>query len=51
MIKKFVLVATLMSLSTSCVTKKVYQDLENKFAELKKERNALVDENEGLKKG
>lgn len=50
MIKKFVLVATLMSLSTSCVTKKVYQDLENKFAELKKERNALVDENEGLKK-
>ncbi len=50
MIKKIVLVATLLSLSTSCVTKKVYQDLENKFAELKKERNALADENEGLKK-
>lgn len=50
MIKKIVLVATLLSLSTSCVTKKVYQDLENKFADLKKERNALADENEGLKK-
>lgn len=50
MIKKIVLVTTLLSLSTSCVTKKVYQDLENKFAELKKERNALADENEGLKK-
>ena len=50
MIKKIVLVATLMALSTSCVTKKVYQDLENKFADLKKERNALADENEGLKK-
>jgi len=50
MTKKIVLVATLMALSTSCVTKKVYQDLENKFAELKKERNALADENEGLKK-
>ena len=50
MCKKIVLVATLMVLSTSCVTKKVYQDLENKFAELKKERNALADENEGLKK-
>ena len=50
MSKKIILVATLMALSTSCVTKKVYQDLENKFAELKKERNALADENEGLKK-
>ncbi|WMW78078.1 OmpA family protein [Flavobacterium sp. 20NA77.7] len=50
MIKKIVLVATLMALSTSCVTKKVYQDLENKFADLKKERNALADENEELKK-
>ena len=50
MSKKIVLVAILITFSTSCVTKKVYQDLENKFAELKKERNALADENEGLKK-
>jgi len=31
MSKKIILVATLMALSTSCVTKKVYQDLENKL--------------------
>lgn len=39
-----------LALSTSsCVSKKMYTDLENKFTELKKERNALADENEGLK--
>ena len=36
-------------MSTSCVSKKIYQDLENKFADLKKDRNALADENDELK--
>jgi chemotaxis protein MotB len=49
MIKKITTVALLLTLMTSCVSKKIYQDLENKFTELKKERNALADENEGLK--
>lgn len=40
-----------LALNTSCVSKKIYADLENKFAELKKERNALSDENESLKTG
>jgi chemotaxis protein MotB len=49
MIKKLITVAFLLTLTTSCVSKKIYQDLENKFAELKKERNALSDENDVLK--
>ena len=49
MIRKFALAAVVLSMTTSCVSKKIYQDLENKFAELKKERNALADENQGLK--
>ncbi|MCL9803944.1 OmpA family protein [Flavobacterium amniphilum] len=50
MIKKVSLGLLVLALSTSsCVSKKMYTDLENKFAELKKERNALSDENEGLK--
>lgn len=49
MIRKFVLATVVFSMTTSCVSKKIYQDLENKFAELKKERNALADENEVLK--
>lgn len=50
MIKKITLVAVLLTMMTSCVSKKIFQDLENKFTELKKERNALSDENEDLKK-
>ena len=50
MIKKVSLGLLVLALSTSsCVSKKMYTDLENKFTELKKERNALADENEGLK--
>ena len=49
MIRKIALAAVVLSMTTSCVSKKIYQDLENKCAELKKERNALADENEGLK--
>lgn len=38
------------ALSTSCVSKKIYTDLENKFADLKKENRKLADENEDLLK-
>ncbi|WP_338732572.1 OmpA family protein [Mangrovimonas cancribranchiae] len=35
-------------LVTSCVSPKVYKDLESKYATLKKENKALAEENEGL---
>jgi chemotaxis protein MotB len=34
---------------TSCVSSKVYKELEDKYASLKKERNDLADENQELK--
>jgi chemotaxis protein MotB len=49
MIRKFALACVVLSLTTSCVSKKIYQDLENKYADLKKEHNALSDENGLLK--
>ena len=49
MIKKISLGLLVLALTTSCVSKKIYTDLETKFAELKKERNSLSDENEALK--
>ena len=49
MIKKIALACVVLSLTTSCVSKKIYQDLENKYADLKKEHNALSDENGALK--
>ncbi|MDI9310204.1 MAG: OmpA family protein [Limnohabitans sp.] len=50
MIKKTSILLLAIALSTtSCVSKKVYAELETKFAELKKERNSLADENEQLK--
>lgn len=39
-----------LALSTSCVSKKVYNDLENKFANLKKENRKISDESEALLK-
>jgi chemotaxis protein MotB len=52
MIKRTSIALLFLALSTtSCVSKKIYTDLENKFADLKKERNALADENELLKSG
>lgn len=48
MIKKVALAMVVLGLTTSCVSKKIYQDLESKYANLKKERNALADENEEL---
>lgn len=50
MIKKIALGALIMALSTSCVSKKIYNDLENKFTELKKENRSLADENSELLK-
>ena len=44
MIKKLALSLVVVGLTTSCVSKKIYNDLENKFADLKKERNNLFDE-------
>ena len=37
-----------LALTTSCVSKKVYTDLETKYADLKKENRALADENTAL---
>lgn len=50
MIKRISLGLLLMALSTSCVSKKIYNDLEGKFADLKKENSDLSDENAELLK-
>lgn len=50
MIKKVALAVVVLGLTTSCVSKKIYNDLENKYADLKKERNSLADENGSLSK-
>jgi len=45
MIKKVSAGLLALALTTSCVSKKVYTDLETKYADLKKEHRALADEN------
>lgn len=50
MIKKVSVALLIAALSTSCVSKKLYTDLENKYAELKKENRKATDENEELLK-
>jgi chemotaxis protein MotB len=50
MIKKVSIALLVLALSASCVSKKVYTDLENKFADLKKENRKTADENEELLK-
>ena len=50
MIKKTALALLVLALSTSCVTKKIYTDLENKYANLKKENRTIADENAELLK-
>ena len=50
MLKKIVLALAIISLTSSCVSKKIYNELENKFADLKKENRKLSDDNEGLNK-
>jgi chemotaxis protein MotB len=50
MIKKISLGLLIIALSTSCVSKKIYNDLENKYADLKKENRSISDENADLLK-
>lgn len=47
MIKRISLGLLAMALTTSCVSKKVYADLENQFADLKQQNRTLSDELEG----
>ena len=46
MIKKISVVLVVLLLASSCVSKKVFNDLENKYTELKKENRRLLDEGE-----
>ena len=50
MIKKISIGLLVLALSSSCVSKKIYNDLENKFADLKKENRSIADENADLLK-
>ncbi|MEO5790189.1 OmpA family protein [Gelidibacter sp.] len=50
MIKKLSLIALTLVLTTSCVSKKIYTDLENKYATLRKENRKISDDNADLKK-
>ncbi|MDO7171003.1 OmpA family protein [Mariniflexile sp. AS56] len=48
MIKKISLVALLLVFAASCVSPKIYKELEAKYANLKKENRKLSDDNEEL---
>lgn len=50
MIKRIALVLLLIGFMTSCVSKKIYTDLENKYTDLKKENRTLSDEVDELHK-
>lgn len=51
MIKKTSIGLLIVALSmTSCVSKKIYNDLETKYSDLKKENRAVADENADLQK-
>jgi len=50
MIRKISLGLLIVALSTSCVSKKIYNDLESKYADLKKENRSISDENADLLK-
>ncbi len=50
MIKKISIIALTLILSTSCVSKKLYTDLESKYASLKKENRSLSDDKSALSK-
>ena len=49
MIKKFVVLLAIGTIFSSCVSKKIYEDLEMQYANLKKEMRAVEDENDSLK--
>ncbi|MBO6605590.1 OmpA family protein [Psychroserpens sp.] len=48
MIKKLSLIALTFVLTTSCVSKKIYEDLEGKYANLKQENRRLSETNRDL---
>ena len=50
MIKKVALGLVVIALSTSCVSKKVFNELESKFADLKKENRKTIDLNDSITK-
>ncbi len=50
MIKKIALGIVALTLMSSCVSKKIYNDLENKYTDLKKENRSLADEVDELHK-
>lgn len=50
MIKKLSLIALTILLTTSCVSKKLYTELENRYSTLKKENRTLSDENAALRR-
>ena len=50
MIKKISLIALLAVVATACVSPKVYKQLEDKYANLKKEYKAMGEENDELTK-
>lgn len=50
MIKKISLGLLILALSTSCVSKKIYNDLQSKYADAKKENRSISDENADLQK-
>lgn len=50
MIKKAALGIAVLALTTSCVSKKVFNDLETKFADLKKENRHTADQNDSITK-
>lgn len=49
MLKRILLLVFTITIFTSCVSKKIYTDLETKYANLKKENRNLTDEVETLK--
>lgn len=51
MTKKSVLIAVITLIAYSCVSPKVYKDLEDKYANLKREHKALSEENDVLLSG
>ncbi len=50
MIKRISIGLVVIAMSTSCVSKKIYNDLENKYADLKIENRSMADENANLVK-
>ncbi|WP_242092115.1 OmpA/MotB family protein [Aestuariivivens sediminicola] len=51
MIRKTVIAVLFIAIVSSCVSPKIYKDLEAKYENLKKENRKLSDENELLKRG